>query len=110
MDRRLDINNQLCAYIISVLYILNLDYEEYYNDLFKNALKYGLSRKEFWYEILWQEYFLYEEAYYEKLHETTHMQGYYNLIFVKGQPDFVEKMTICAKEKGRSRGERPWFR
>lgn len=39
-----------------------------------------MTRKEFWEEIKWQDYFIYEDAYLERLHEETHLQGYYNYI------------------------------
>lgn len=58
----------------------NFDYEKHYSDLLKNALKYGMTRSEFWYGEDYRDYFLYQEAYYERLHETSHIQGYYNYI------------------------------
>lgn len=59
---------------------MNFDYEDYYKQLLKNALKYGMSSNEFWYGETYTDYFLYEEAYYERLHEEKHIQGYYNFI------------------------------
>ena len=59
---------------------MTFDYDKYYDELLKNALKYGMSRNDFWYGSNYKDYFLYEEAYYEKMHEQTHIQGYYNYI------------------------------
>lgn len=39
-----------------------------------------MSRNDFWNGSNYKDYFLYEEAYYEKMHEQTHIQGYYNYI------------------------------
>ena len=58
---------------------MTFDYDKYYEDLFKNALKYGMSKNDFWNEDF-RIYFLYEEAYYEKMHEQSHTQGYYNYL------------------------------
>ena len=60
--------------------IMNFDYDKYYFDIYKNAIKYGMTREDFWLNCEWKEYFAYEEAYYEKLHETSHIQGMYNYI------------------------------
>lgn len=38
-----------------------------------------MSIKEFWHSDL-NDYYAYELAYTEKLHETTHLQGYYNYL------------------------------
>lgn len=57
-----------------------MDYDKYYNEIFKNALKYGMSKEDFWNGADWKDYFIYEEAYLERLHEQTHIQGYYNFI------------------------------
>ncbi len=59
---------------------MTFDYDKYYDELLKNALKYGMSRNDFWNGSNYKDYFLYEEAYYEKMHEQTHIQGYYNYI------------------------------
>lgn len=67
-------------YIYNLFFIIVFNYDRYYDDLLKNALKYGMSRNDFWYGEDYKEYFLYEEAYYERLHEQTHIQGYYNYI------------------------------
>lgn len=45
--------------------------------MLKNALKYGMTKNEFWYGEDYRDYFLYEEAYYEKMHEQSHIQGRY---------------------------------
>lgn len=66
-------------YIYSIILLINFDYEKYYRELFKNALKYGMTKNQFWYED-YKDYFIYEEAYQERLHEQTHIQGYYNCI------------------------------
>ena len=76
----LTLEKKLAYYIYSILSILVFNYDRYYNDLFKNALKYGMSKNDFWYGDSWKDYFIYEEAYYERLHEQTHIQGYYNFI------------------------------
>lgn len=47
--------------------------------MLKNAIKYGMTPKEFWHSDI-NDYYAYEIAYVEKLHETTHLQGYYNYI------------------------------
>ena len=70
----------IAYYIYNILLIINFDYDKYYNELFKNALKYGMSRNDFWNGYDYKEYFIYEEAYLERLHEQTHIQGYYNYI------------------------------
>lgn len=67
-------------YVYNIIYISIFDYDQYYNELYKNAIKYGITKKEFWEELEWQDYFIYEEAYLEKLHEQTHLQGYYNYL------------------------------
>lgn len=67
-------------YVFNAILITIFDYEKYYSNLLKNALKYGMSRSDFWYGEDYKDYFLYEEAYYERLHETSHIQGYYNYI------------------------------
>ena len=67
-------------YVYNLIYISIFDYDKYYNELYKNAIKYGMTKKQFWEEIEWQDYYVYEEAYVEKLHEQTHIQGYYNYI------------------------------
>ena len=72
--------NYLAYYIYNIIFILVFDYDKYYNELFKNALKYGMSRNDFWYGNDWKDYLIYEDAYYERLHEQTHIQGYYNYI------------------------------
>ena len=72
--------NYLAYYIYNIILILVFNYDDYYNKLFKNALKYGMSRNDFWYGNDWKEYLIYEDAYYERLHEHTHIQGYYNYI------------------------------
>ncbi len=59
---------------------MTFDYDKYYDELLKNALKYGMTRNDFWNGSNYKDYFLYEEAYYEKMHEQTHIQGYYNYI------------------------------
>ena len=64
----------------NVMFIITFDYDKHYNELLKNALKYGMNSREFWYDNDYKDYFLYEEAYFEKLHEQTHIQGYYNYI------------------------------
>lgn len=80
INSKQNIETQIALYVYSVFVITIFDYEKYYNDLLKNALKYGMSRNDFWYGESWEDYFLYEEAYYEKLHEQTHIQGYYNFV------------------------------
>lgn len=70
---------------ISFLYCFNFfticfqDYDKYYLELLKNAIKYGMKSNEFWNNDI-QEYYAYEEAYIERLHEQTHLQGLYNHI------------------------------
>lgn len=68
--------------------------------LLKNALKYGMTKEEFWKDNI-QDYFVYEEAYVERVHEQTHIQGLYNYIAIE---------TICAnlfKKKGDKASEYP---
>lgn len=66
-------------YIYNIIILLNFNFDKYYNELFKNALKYGMTKNQFWYED-YADYYIYEEAYQERLHEQTHIQGYYNCI------------------------------
>ena len=73
--------DKILYYIYNTIFIIiTTDYDKYYNEIFKNALKYGMSRNDFWYGNDWKDYFIYEEAYFERLHEQTHIQGYYNYI------------------------------
>ena len=71
---------KFASFIYTLIYISVFDYDTYYNNLFKNAIKYGMSRNEFWYICEWKEYFIYEEAYIEKIHEQSHIQGFYSFI------------------------------
>ena len=77
MDELIDIK-VLITY--NIIFTISFNYEKYYNELLKNALKYGISRNDFWYGINYKDYFIYEEAYYEKLHYEAHIQGFYNYI------------------------------
>lgn len=77
MDELIDVKI-LITY--NIIFTICFDYEKYYNELLKNALKYGISRNDFWYGINYKEYFIYEEAYYEKLHYEAHIQGFYNYV------------------------------
>lgn len=72
--------SNLIKFIDGIIQIISIDIDYQYEELYKNALKYGMSKNEFWYGEDYKEYFLYEEAYYERLHETSHIQGYYNYI------------------------------
>ena len=67
-------------YVYSLINLSLFDYNNLYNDLLKNAIKYGMSINEFWHSENYKIYFLYEEAYFEKLHEEKHTQGLYNFI------------------------------
>ena len=67
-------------YVYSLIQISVLNYNTIYDDLLKNAIKYGMSINEFWRSENYKIYFLYEEAYYERLHEEKHTQGLYNFI------------------------------
>ena len=71
---------KFASFIYTLIYVSVFDYDDYYNKLFKNAIKYGMSRNEFWYICEWKEYFIYEEAYIEKMHEQAHIQGFYSFI------------------------------
>ena len=75
-----DIRKYQAYYIYNILLITIIDYDKQYNELFKNALKYGMSKEDFWNGGDYKDYFIYEEAYLERLHEQTHIQGYYNFI------------------------------
>ena len=75
-----DIRKYQAYYIYNILLITTIDYDKQYNELFKNALKYGMSKEDFWNGGDWKDYFIYEEAYLERLHEQNHIQGYYNFI------------------------------
>lgn len=79
--------------------VAKFDYDKYYSNLLKNALKYGMTRNEFWYVEDWKEYYLYEEAYYERLHESSHIQGQYfytamqsilSMVFCKNDNERIE--------------------
>ena len=72
--RKLDIEAKTIQNIINFITILNFDYDSYYMTLLKNALKYGMKKEEFWKDNI-QDYFVYEEAYVEKIHEQSHIQG-----------------------------------
>lgn len=67
-------------YVYSVILVSVYDYDDLYDDLVKNAIKYGISIRDFWNMDDYKLYFLYEESYYEKLHEQKHLQGLYNFI------------------------------
>lgn len=98
--RKLDIEAKTIQNIINFITILNFDYDSYYMTLLKNALKYGMKKEEFWKDNI-QDYFVYEEAYVEKIHEQSHIQGLYNYIAIE---------TICAnlfKKKGEKTSEYP---
>nr|DAR54940.1 MAG TPA: hypothetical protein [Caudoviricetes sp.] len=85
---------------INYLTIVNQDYDSFYLNLLKNALKYGMTKKEFW-ESSFQEYCAYEKQYVEKIHEQSHIQGLYN---------YIALSTILSnmfKEKGQKADEYP---
>lgn len=69
----------LLKYLLNFFRVIVFDYDEYYLTLFKNALKYGMTRDEFYNNDL-QEYYCYQEAYIEKIHEQSHIQGLYSYI------------------------------
>ena len=75
MDRELI----LIKYLLNFFKVIVFDYDEYYLTLLKNALKYGMTRDEFYNNNL-KEYYCYEEAYIEKIHEQSHIQGLYSYI------------------------------
>lgn len=79
MDVNLDYNKIKLMYLINFFKVIILDYDNHYLELMKNALKYGMTKQEFWFDDL-REYYVYEEAYIEKLHETSHIQGLYSYI------------------------------
>ena len=93
----------IAFYIYNIFFVIYFDYNKYYNELLKNALKYGMSREQFWYGTNYKEYFIYEEAYFEKLHEQTHIQGYYNFIAF----NCVLSNMFCDKKKGQKPMEYP---
>lgn len=64
-------------YVYSILIVITYDYDKYYDELLKNALKYGMSISDFYNQDL-RYYYFYEEVYYDKLHEKAHIQGLYN--------------------------------
>lgn len=76
MDGKLDYNQLLLKYLINFFRVIILDYDKEYNNMFKNALKYGMKKEDFWYGDN-KEYYIYEDAYIERLHETSHIQGLY---------------------------------
>ena len=67
-------------YVYALINLIVFDYDKLYSELLKNAIKYGMSIKDFWFSDDYKVYFLYEEAYFEKLHEEKHIQGLYNFI------------------------------
>lgn len=75
--RKLKEETYQAYYVYSTLKFITYDYDEYYDELLKNALKYGMSISDFYNQDL-RYYYFYEEAYYDKLHETAHIQGLYN--------------------------------
>lgn len=75
----------------NLMVIAKFDYDKYYSNLLKNALKYGMSREEFWYGEDYKEYFIYQEAYYEGLHEKAHIQGQYFYIGISSILSNFEK-------------------
>ena len=76
----LDELNLKAKYVYSLILTSILDYNVIYDDLLKNAIKYGMSVNDFFNFDNYKIYYLYEEAYYEKLHEEKHTQGMYNFI------------------------------
>ena len=98
--RGIDIEAKKIQNAINFITIINFDYDSYYMTLLKNALKYGMTRNDFWNNDI-QEYFAYEEAYVEKAHEQSHIQGLYNYIALE---------TVCAnlfKKKGEKTSNYP---
>ena len=73
-------NNIKIQYVYALINLIVFDYDKLYDELLKNAIKYGMSIKDFWCNDDYKVYFLYEEAYFEKLHEEKHIQGLYNFI------------------------------
>lgn len=76
----LDELNLKAEYVYNLILITILDYDKIYDDLLKNAIKYGMSVKEFFENNDFKIYYFYEEAYFEKLHDEKHIQGLYNFI------------------------------
>lgn len=70
-------------YVFNIIYITTFNYDKYYQELLKNALKYGMSFNDFWYNTKCEDYYLYEKSYYERLDESSHIEGYYNYIALK---------------------------
>lgn len=67
---------QLAYYVYSYLLVITYDYDKYYDELLKNALKYGMSISDFW-NLDLRYYYIYEESYYDKIHEKAHIEGLY---------------------------------
>lgn len=85
-------------YILNFFYIIVFDYDKYYFELLKNALKYGMTSERFWNNDT-REYYCYQEMYYERIHEQSHIQGLYsytalstivNNLFAKNKNEGIE--------------------
>lgn len=94
----LSLNNYKINYVYKLIQLVNFDYEEYYDNLFKNAIKYGMKPNEFWNNENFKIYYFYEEAYIEKLHEEKHLQGMYN---------FIALSTVISNALRDSKGGKP---
>ncbi len=81
-ELKIDYKTFKAYYVYNIVFVMTYDYDKYYKELFKNALKYGMSKNEFWNGQDYDDYFVYEEAYYEKMHETQHIGGLYNFIAI----------------------------
>lgn len=64
---------------INLIEIIRQDIEEYYFQILESAIEYGLSVKDFW-DCEIDVFYCYENAYLSKLHNQTHLQGYYNYV------------------------------
>lgn len=80
-ELKLDKETIKVCYVYSMVFVIVFDYDKYYTTLYKNALKYGMSSNDFW-KGNTEDYFVYEEAYYERMHETQHIGGLYNYMAI----------------------------
>lgn len=79
MVKKISFESEIIKRIIDFIIVVSQDYDTYYLTLLKNALKYGMTKDEFWKSDI-STYYAYEKAYEEKIHENNHIQGYYNFI------------------------------
>ena len=79
MVKEISFESEIIKRTIDFIIVVSQDYDTYYLTLLKNALKYGMTKDEFWKSDI-NTYYAYEKAYEETIHENAHIQGYYNFI------------------------------